>query len=96
MHLMVERGIPEAKPIPGFLVECLAWNVPNSELGHDTWDKNVQAALLHLWSNTKTIDLCNDWGEVNELKYLFRASSAEKLQQAHSFVNAAWDHIGIR
>lgn len=95
-HLMVEREIPEAKPIPGFLVECLAWNVPNSELVHDTWDKNVQAALLHLWSNTKTIDSCNDWGEVNELKYLFRGSPAEKLQQAHAFVNAAWDHIGIR
>lgn len=95
-HLMIEQGIPEAKPIPGFLVECLVWNVPNPELAHDTWDKNVQAALLYLWSNTKTIDSCNDWGEVNELKYLFRASPAEKLQQAHSFVNAAWDYIGVR
>jgi hypothetical protein len=95
-YLMAERGIPEAKAVPGFLVECLAWNVPNSELAHNTWDQNVQAALLHLWSNTKTIDSCNEWGEVNELKYLFRGSPAPKLQQAHAFVNAAWDHIGIR
>lgn len=95
-HLMLERGLSVAKPVPGFLVECLAWNVPNSELVHNTWDENVQAALLHLWSNTKTIDSCNDWGEVNELKYLFRGSPPEKLQQAHAFINAAWDHVGVR
>lgn len=95
-HLMIERGIPEAQSIPGFLVECLVWNVPNSELIHKTWDENVQASLLHLWSNMKTIETCSEWGEVSELKYLFRGSPSEKLERAHAFVSAAWDHIGVR
>ena len=95
-HLMVDRGIAAAKPVPGFLVECLAWNVPNSDLGHATWDENVQAVLVHLWSNTKTIDTCSDWGEVSELKYVFRGSPATKLQEAHAFIDAAWSHIGVR
>jgi len=95
-HLLVERGIEVAKPIPGFLVECLVWNVPDSCLTHDTWDKNVQSALVHLWSNTKSLETCNDWGEVNELKYIFRGSPAKKLSDVHAFINAAWDYIGIR
>jgi hypothetical protein len=95
-YLMVDRSIDVANPIPGFLVECLVWNVPNSNLMHDTWDKNVQSALVHLWSNTKTLETCNDWGEVNELKYIFRGSPNKKLADAHAFINAAWDHIGVR
>ena len=95
-HLMLERGIEAAKPVPGFLVECLVWNVPDSSLVNDTWDKNVQSALVHLWSETKTLETCNDWREVNELKYIFRGSPAKKLSDAHAFINAAWDHIGIR
>ena len=43
-HLLVDRGIAAAKPIPGFLVECLVWNVPDYCLTQDTWDKNVRSA----------------------------------------------------
>jgi hypothetical protein len=95
-HLLVDRGIAAAKPIPGFLVECLVWNVPDTYLTQDTWNKNVQSALVHLWSNTKALETCHDWGEVNELKYIFKGSPATKLTEVHAFINAAWDHIGIR
>lgn len=95
-HELEDQGVAAAAPVPGFLVECLAWNVPDNELVHATWDENVQAALLHLWSNTKSLDLCGEWGEVSELKYLFRGSPASKLQDAHAFVDATWSHIGVR
>lgn len=95
-HVMVEKGILQAKPIPGFLIECLVWNVPNSYFSHSTWEENVQAALVHLWSNTKSIDTCGDWGEVSELKYLFRGSPSQKLKDAHAFIDAAWDYVGVR
>lgn len=95
-HVMLERGIQAANPVPGFLVECLVWNVPNDDLMNDTWDKSVQSALVHLWSNTKTLETCNDWGEVSELKYIFRGSPDKKLTEAHAFINAAWDFIGVR
>lgn len=95
-HLMIERNIEAAKSMPGFLIECLVWNVPNSDLVHDSWDNNVQASLVHLWSQTKKLETCNDWGEVSEFKYIFRGSPAEKLQKTHAFIGAAWDHIGVR
>jgi hypothetical protein len=93
---MDDAGIKEAKPIKGFLVECLIWNVPSSSLNSATWDENVQAALSHLWENTKSINSCNDWGEVSELKYIFRGSPASKLTEAHAFIDAAWSYIGVR
>lgn len=95
-HVMEDEGSAIAKKIPGFQIECLTWNVPNDSLRYKTWDENVRASLLYLWSNTKSIDTCNDWGEVSELKYLFRGSPAEKLQNANAFLLEAWSRIGIR
>lgn len=95
-HELVNEGIATARPVPGFLVECLIWNVPNSKLMHSTWDENVQSALLHIWSNTKSMDTCGEWGEVSELKYIFRGSPSSKLQEAHAFIDAAWSYIGVR
>ncbi len=93
---LADKGIAAAKPVPGFLVECLVWNVPNSKLMHSTWDENVQAALLHVWSNTRSIDTCEEWREVSELKYIFRGSPSSKLQEAHAFIEAAWSYVGVR
>lgn len=95
-NTMEAEGFAAAKPIFGFLIECLVWNVPNPNFVHSTWDGDVQAALLHLWSNTKTMEQCDEWGEVSELKYLFRGSPASKREQAHVFIDAAWSYIGVR
>lgn len=95
-YVMEDKGIAAAKPVPGFLVECLVWNVPNPSFGNSTWDEDVQGGLGHVWSNTQSLEQCNDWGEVSELKYLFRGSPASKREQAHAFVDAAWSYIGVR
>lgn len=93
---MDEAGIEAASPIPGYLVECLAWNAPNSCFSHDTWDGDVQAVLLYLWTNTQNDADCKDWCEVDDIKYLFHSSQKWTRAQAHAFVNAAWDYVGVR
>jgi hypothetical protein len=95
-NLMDAAGHPTAKPIDGFLVECLIWNVPNHQFGHTTWDADVRAALIHLWSNTRSEAGCREWGEVSELKYIFRGSPPAKREQAHAFIDAAWSLIGVQ
>ena len=95
-NLMDTADITAAKPIIGFFIECLVWNVPNHYFGHNTWDKDVQKALAYLWSNTKSDDLCIEWGEVSELKYLFKGSPSSKREQAYAFIDAAWSYIGVR
>lgn len=93
-NLMEERGVAAAKPIPGFLAECLVWNVPNECFGNPTWDEDVQAVLGHLWGSTASPEHCMEWGEVSEFKYLFRGSPPSKREQAHAFVDAAWSFVG--
>ncbi len=93
---MEEVSIVEAKPIPGFLVECLVWNAPNECFRGNTWDSKVQAVLQHLYSNTKNDESCKDWTEVNGIKYLFHANQPWERQEAFAFIDAAWCYIGVR
>ncbi len=91
---MSEAGV-NAGNIPGFLVECLVWNVPNDRFQHSTYTGDVRSALAFLYDSTKTDDPCREWGEVSELKYLFRASQRWTRDQANAFTLAAWNYVGF-
>lgn len=92
---MTEAGIAAAEPIPSYLVECLVWNVPNEGFGHDLYVGDMRWVLAHLFNHTRADDECGEWGEVNELKYLFRAMQPWTRSQAHDFVSASWDYLGF-
>lgn len=92
---MADAGYEAAQPIPSYLIECLVWNVPNDYLGHDTFRADVRHALAHLWNETRTDEACREWGEVNELKYLFRGGQPWGRSQVSTFLQAAWDYIGF-
>lgn len=94
-HMADEEEIPEASPIPSFLIECLVWNVPNTDFGHYTYRLDVREALASLFNNTLSYEKCSEWGEVNELKYLFRGPKAWTWQQAHAFTSAAWNYLEL-
>jgi hypothetical protein len=92
---MDEDGIAAAKPIPSFLIECLAWNVPDDHFGHNTYTRDVRAALAYLFNNTMKREDCGEWGEINELKYVFSSGQPWTWGQAHAFVSAAWGYVGF-
>jgi hypothetical protein len=92
---MSEKNIQQAKEVCGFLIECLVWNVPNANFSHSDWAGDVRACLAHLFNNTKEEEKCKDWGEVSELKYLFRGGQKWTRQQAFLFIDKAWDYIGF-
>ena len=92
---MVDEGYEAAGAIPSYLIECLVWNVPNEGFGHDTFYAEVQYAIANLWNETRTQENCEDWGEINEFKYLFRDSQPWRRDQVNSFLQAAWDYIGF-
>ena len=93
---MDDAGSNAAKSVPGYLLECLAWNVPNGEFDRSTWDARVQAVLLHLWSNTKQDTQCEAWCEVDNIKYLFHSSQRWTRASAHAFIDEAWSDVGVR
>jgi hypothetical protein len=93
---MADEGYDDAEPIPSYLIECLVWNVPNEHLACDTLTADVRNALAHLWNETRTDETCGEWGEINELKYLFRSAQPCSRIQVNSFLQAAWDYIGFK
>ena len=90
---MDDAFIAAAKPIPGFLIECMVWNAPTACFRENTWDEKVQAVLLHLWSTTKDDASCNHWTEVNGIKFLFNSAQPWNRHEAHAFIEAAWGYI---
>lgn len=93
-NIMDEEGIPEAKPIKGFNVECLVWNAPNTCFSNATWYEDVCAVLDHLSIYLSIMVLCEEWGEVSELKYLVKGDDAKRAR-FESFINRARKYIGI-
>ncbi|HVZ18758.1 MAG TPA: hypothetical protein VG897_16700, partial [Terriglobales bacterium] len=91
---MADEKIAAAIPIPSFLIECLVWNVPDELFGHDTY-RAVREALAFLFNNTMNFNDCKEWGEINELKYLFRTAQPWTMAQVHDFTSVAWDYLGL-
>lgn len=81
--------------VPGFLIECLVWNVPNHLLNSDDYAMDVRSSIIHLYNHTKEDGPCSEWGEVSELKYLFRAGQKWTREQANNFLVAAWNYVGF-
>ena len=93
---MDEASIPAAKPIPGFLIECMVWNAPNKCFNGNTWDPKVQEVLIHLSASIKDDAICENLKEVNNIKPLFHSTQPWKRQEALAFIYAAWNYAIVR
>lgn len=91
---MTENRV-SAGDIPGFLIECLVWNVANDSFLHSSYADDVRATLVFLYEHTKTDETCHEWGEVSELKYLFSPVQKWTRQQANAFTCAVWSYVGF-
>jgi hypothetical protein len=92
---MKDENNAAATPMSSFLLECLVWNVPNPKF-QGSYTDMVRSAILHLWENTQKFDTCSEWGEVNELKYLFRTFQPWTFQQVNTFLAAMWNHLELK
>ena len=92
---MAEAGLAVASKIPSYLLECLVWNVPNEGFGHDTLTEDVRYCIAWLWNNTRTDEQCKEWGEINELKYLFHPVQPWTRDQVNEFLDRAWKYVGF-
>lgn len=78
------------KPFPSFLIECLAYNVPDPiYLAEADWRTLVQNVCTHIWSylsrDSEPTDLSR-WTEVNGYKYLFGAHQRWTISEARHFI----------
>tara|TARA_R110002020_G_scaffold15140_25_gene53375 strand:- start:1407 stop:2294 length:888 start_codon:yes stop_codon:yes gene_type:complete len=95
-YAMIADGIQSAKNSTSFLMECLVYNVANSQLGSSSWTENLRSCLANLYSGTSTPGTCSEWREVSELKYLFHDSQPWTLEGAHQFLFDCWNYVGFK
>ena len=93
---MQERGIPAAQTIPSFLIECLVWNAELTAFERNNYTNILRHVLADTWNRTRDDESCQEWGEVNELKYLFREQQPWTRSQANNFLQSAWDYVGFK
>lgn len=92
---MADKGIISAKNMPSFLIECLVWRLPHDRFNRGTYREIIQSVLSFLWGATKDAEACKEWCEVNDIKFLFHSSQPWTREQAHAFINDAWDYVGV-
>jgi hypothetical protein len=92
---MSDEGISSAQSAPSFLIECLVWNAPDDAFVESSYRRMTRAVLAHLFNETIVDESCVEWGEVSELKYLFRSSQPWTRLGAHQFISDCWDYLEL-
>jgi hypothetical protein len=78
---------------PGYLIECLAYNVPDSAFRATTLTEDVKASLAWIWDRTETQAKADTLVEVNGLLWLFKGRPERVPANARRFAGAAWARI---
>jgi len=79
--------------ISSFLIECLVWNVPNNCFGHTKLSEDVRLTFDFLIDKTAKQELCEDWGEVSELIYLFHRGRKYTRTETRNFLIDAKNYL---
>jgi hypothetical protein len=78
---------------PGYLVECLLYNVPNDRFGHLRRYDDLDQALIWLWQTLGDTPQTNELVEVSELQWLFRDRTERSAANARDVVYKAWNRL---
>jgi len=92
---MLKNGYNYLENVSGFLIECLVWNTPNHILTDGDYYDAVRETLIFLFDELDKKDNYKEWGEVSELKYLFRTTQSWKKIDARRFIINAWNYVGF-
>lgn len=91
---MIDDKLVNGDVITSFLMECLAWNVPNSIFNNNyTWTDRLKNSIIYLYENTKEYENCKDWGEVSELLLLFHSGRKWSSSDVNSFLVSMWNYL---
>lgn len=91
---MFDEGLIDGDRITSFLIECLAWNVPNSRITIGTlWADTVRDAIAYLWTAIKN-EKHKEWGEVSERLYLFHSRRKWTDIETKNFLYDMYHYLG--
>lgn len=86
---MKDAGYEFNNGAESFLIESLLWNVPENYYGNSTYYEDLSGILSYLKIMLANPNSVSEWGEVNELKYLFRTGQKWTREDALDFITKA-------
>tara|TARA_Y100000780_G_scaffold219085_1_gene224719 strand:+ start:48105 stop:49043 length:939 start_codon:yes stop_codon:yes gene_type:complete len=89
---MANKGMLKTSA-PSFLIECLSWNVPDHIFKEEKYKEMTLNCLEYLSLALLMEDTCKEWGEVNELKYLFGRHQSWTRLDAYNFVREVKSYL---
>lgn len=84
-----------AGPVPGYLLECMTWNIGNDHFEKDLWFERVKDVLYCMKFHTRSDASCDSWCEVDNIKKLFSTGQPWNRMIAHLFICDARNYIGV-
>lgn len=90
---LIDQGTILEKSMPSFFLECLVWNVPDSNLAKGTYTEATKSAIYTIWNDMGSASKAQDYAEVNNLKWLFRGNNDRTPLQAKNFMQQAWAYF---
>lgn len=88
-------GKAAAAKAASFLIESLAYNVPDESYTASSAYDLTSAVIANAWNATKP-DVNEKLVEVSGLKWLFWPDQAWTLADAHAFLLEAWKHVEFK
>jgi hypothetical protein len=86
-----DRTLP--REYPGYLIECLVYNVPTPSFGAPALTQDINSTLAWIWDATETQAKADEIEEVNSLLWLFKGRTDRIPANARRFAEAAWVRI---
>ena len=90
-ELVADRTL--AKEYPGYIVECLLFNVPDDRFGHPRRFDDLDNALIWLWNTLEDPAKTNELVEVSRLEWLFQDRPDRSVPNGRDFVYKAWNRL---
>ena len=92
---LIDSNALTAKLVPSYALECCAFNIANESLTADgNYYDTARRALALVYQATADESSCDQWVEVNQLKWLLRPSQPWKREDVHRFALLGYKHVG--
>ncbi len=91
---MVDDGKCNEDKISSFLIECLVWNIPDSNITkYDSCQECVKNAIEYLLEHIRD-GKSREWGEVSEHLYLFHSGRKWTTDDVINYLKAQRNYMG--
>lgn len=91
-YRLIEQGIISDKLVSSFFIECLVYNVPNSEFVNGNYTQTLKNVIIKIYDDMKNNAA---YTEVSQLLWLFNSKGSRTHKNGQDFMQHCWNFMGF-